>query len=648
MGATPRHSSQLPPLFNATPTSLLSDAVALVETTKRLWDTLAATVTTQNATFDNTIIPIIQDSNEKSKTLRVLRFYASTSPSPDLRAASQQATSLFNDAEVDLFARQDMFFLVDTVVHSSSNDHLDVESRYFLERLHRKFLVNGCGITDPVVKDRFETRTKLLKDLVREANKNLHEDKCGLWLTPDELEGVPSRFIERLNKGEGDYHVQGQLWLPTKVPQSGPILSHAKLEATRKKVYYTIQNRMPANVDLFRQIVLLRDETARMLGYDNHAHRRIVDKMMKSPAQVNELLQQLRQELVPRGVQLAEEMLQLKKAESAAREGITDKLFLWDQSYYARFQDEAQRQPNTNISEYFELRTTLAKLLSMFEHLFSLTFHHVTPEQQQDLGHGEPLVWDSEVLMYSVWDQSAGPDPELLGYAYLDLYPRAGKYTHAGCYQLQYSFVGPAGVRFHPSSAVVLNYHKSGNLPTLLSLNEIRKLFHEIGHMVHSLCTKTKYADSHPVDKDFIEAPSLMFEQFFWQPKHIKDVSFHYSHISAEFKQLWEEEHPDAKLPDVQLDDETVSALARVNYRKNIRDQLKELFFATYDMLVHTPTSDEDLERTNLTELFNKTRTEITSLAGGEVDDGWEWGHGESVFRNIINGYDAGYYSYIL
>lgn len=128
-------------------------------------------------------------------------------------------------------------------------------------------------------------------------------------------------------------------------------------------------------------------------------------------------------------------MLQLKKKESAGRDARTDKVFLWDQSYYARIQDEAQRQLNVNVSEYFELRTTLSKLLNMFEHLFSLKFHQISPEQQQDLGRGEPLVWDTaEIQMYSVWEQ--GTEQEFLGYAYLDLYPRPGKYTHAGHYSL--------------------------------------------------------------------------------------------------------------------------------------------------------------------------------------------------------------------
>jgi metallopeptidase MepB len=145
-----------------------------------------------------------------------------------------------------------------------------------------------------------------------------------------------------------------------------------------------------------------------------------------------------------------------------------------------------------------------------------------------------------------------------------------------------------------------------------------------------------------------------MFEQFFFQKRHIKDASFHYSHISPEFKQKWLEtlpleEREHAKQPDAQLDDATVASLARVNYRKNTLNQLSNLSFAIYDMLVHSPASHQALEATNLTELFNKTKTSILGISGGEaVGDGWGWGHGESVFRNIHNAYDAGYYSYLM
>jgi metallopeptidase MepB len=190
--------------------------------------------------------------------------------------------------------------------------------------------------------------------------------------------------------------------------------------------------------------------------------------------------------------------------------------------------------------------------------------------------------------------------------------------------------------------------------PTLLSLNEVRKLFHELGHLLHALFTRTKYAALHRVDRDFVEAPSMMLEQFFWMERHIKDVSFHYSHIDSSMKKMWrstlaDQDESDVPEMPVQLDDDLVRNLARTNQCKAVQDQLKEVFFATYDMLVHTPSSHAELEKLNLTELFNKTRSDVYKVRGGEASgEGWEWCHGQTIFRNILNRYDAGYYSYIL
>lgn len=200
-----------------------------------------------------------------------------------------------------------------------------------------------------------------------------------------------------------------------------------------------------------------------------------------------------------------------------------------------------------------------------------------------------------------------------------------------------------------------MNYvHPTDTRATLLSLNEVRKLFHELGHLLHALFTQTKYAALHHVDRDFVEAPSMMLEQFFWVERHIKDVSFHYSHIDSRMKDMWratleDQDKVHSLEKPVQLSDDLVRILAQTNQSKAVRNTLNDLFFATYDMLVHTPASHAALERLNLTELFNKTRSDVLKVRGGEaLGEGWEWCHAQTIFRNILNRYDAGYYSYIL
>lgn len=174
-------------------------------------------------------------------------------------------------------------------------------------------------------------------------------------------------------------------------------------------------------------------------------------------------------------------------------------------------------------------------------------------------------------------------------------------------------------------------------------------LFHEMGHLHHNLLTKTKYASLFYVDRDFVEVPSIMFEQFLWHAAPIKQLSRHYSYMSPQMRELWSATHDAKEFPTETLSDEDAAALAKRDTRSNVRSELLQLFFASYDILVHAPESREALERMNLAEEFNKLQNSIRGLRGGEAcGDGWEWSHGESVFRAISGSYSGGYYAYIM
>ncbi|KAJ5939723.1 Neurolysin/Thimet oligopeptidase N-terminal [Penicillium verhagenii] len=642
-------ATQKPPIFDSTPQALEENALEIISTTTSTWNSVVASVQIAHASFENTIWPLIQDENAKFERQRLLRFCASTHPVKEVRNASNEVSKMLNDAEVELFSRRDMFLLVDSVVTKATNREFaqDDESRYYLQKLHRRFLQNGCGITDDALRNEFTVKTKRLNHLERECNKNLIEETAGLWLTPEELKGLPNAIFSRLKKGEGSQ--AGRLWLPTKTPFSAPAMKHVKRESTRKKIYYAVENRMAGNLPLFREIVLLRDETARMLGYPTHFARKTSDKIVQTPDVVAKLLSEIREAVAPLAMSDTEELLELKQQEVGVFVENADKLFHWDVPFFTERRMERAQTRESAVSEYFELQKTLEKLFQMFQHLFGAEVRRVDTENT------EGLLWHEDVQMYTVWNVENEAE-EFLGYAYLDLFPRDGKHSHAGHYPLQFGYQRSDGSRFYPSSVLVMNYVRPlPNQPTLLSLDDVRKLFHELGHLFHALLTRTKFAGLCPVDRDFVEAPSKMLEQFFWLERHIKDLSYHYSYISPSMMSAWKAtlgksaEESSLKTPPVQLDDNQAAALAQRNKTGNVRSQLNNLFFATYDMLIHSPASREELQTMNLTELFNKTRSNISGAHGGEaLGEGWEWGHGQTVFRNVINGYDAGYYSYLL
>ncbi|KAG8162406.1 hypothetical protein KVR01_008171 [Diaporthe batatas] len=656
--------TQTPIAFDATESSLIEAAKNHIATTKALWDQVVSSVDPKSANWENVIVPIIEDENKRVSATRYLGFYKSTSPDASLRAASNTASGLLDDAEVELYGRTDMFALIDAV-----RDHIaagaavqDPEPRYYLEKMHRKFIHSGCGINDAGEKAVFMQYQRRIREIERQCNKNHHDESTRVCFSRDELAGVPESFLKQLTTDE-----QG-IWVSTKVAQSGKILSNARKGETRKKMFYSIQNKMPDNIALFRELILLRDKAARLLGYPNHAAMRIGDKMMRSPEAVTSMLQDLEARLVPEGARDVARLLEIKQAEATAAGNLggsnqTERVFLWDVSYLAQLQDQREKAAAVQVADYFELHHTLDRLLGIFQHLFGVQFKKVTAEEQQELSGGKPLVWDDDVLMYSVWDtREQVTGSTFMGYAYLDLHPRQGKYTHSGHYSLQpvtnrltKNYDKPDGSHNKASSVLVMNYMKTAGRPTLLGLGDVRKLFHEIGHLVHALCTRTKYAASQQVDRDFVEAPALMFEQFFWQAQLIQDVSHHYAWLSPEYEMIWRETLPDAErassaLPPQRMPEGVAVSIASSDVkRRALREELNSLFFAKYDLMIHSPESHEALEKMNLTAAYNKMKSEIRSLAGGEaLGEGLEWGHGETVFRAVINKYDAGYYSYVL
>ena len=210
-------------------------------------------------------------------------------------------------------------------------------------------------------------------------------------------------------------------------------------------MFYAIQNRMPENIPLFKELVALRDDTARILGYPSHAALKMASKMVNQPEIVESFLSEIRARLIPRGAAYARELLDLKRKETEAHGTPSEKIYLWDQSYYAHMLDDSQETLNAAISDYFELFTTLKKLLQMFEHLFATRFELITPENQRDLGNGKPLIWHGDVLMFGVFNSDS---EDFMGYAYFDFYSREGKYTHVGHYSLH-----PVSLRLsHPST----------------------------------------------------------------------------------------------------------------------------------------------------------------------------------------------------
>jgi metallopeptidase MepB len=610
-------------------------------------------VKADNAKFADVNLPIALDDNKMSTETHIIGFYNAVSTNKDLRDASSEAEQMLDDFGIESSMREDVFNLVDAVL--KNKEKLDPESQRLLEKDHKSFIRNGLSLPAGPKRDRFKEIKQRLSQIGIAFQKNLNEENGGLWFTPEELNGVPDDVITTLPKGEGEN--EGKIRLSFKYPELFPTLKYATSAETRKKVYIENENKCNNNVALFREAILLRDEGARLLGYDNHAQFRIEDKMAKTTKTVDDFLGDLRERLAPGGKKEIEHLMEFKKQDVKER-GITgplaDGYYLWDHRYYDRLMLEKDYQLDHQIiAEYFPLQTTIQGMLKIFEELFGLVFVEIVGEEDRaalaEGGKGSDIIWHEDVQVFSVWDDE-GEGAGFVGWLYLDLHPRDGKYGHAANFNLQPGFIDENGKRRYPATALVCNFSKpTPKKPSLLKHEEVVTLFHELGHGIHDLVSRTTYSRFHGTNtvRDFVEAPSQMLENWCWTPSQLRALSHHYSYLSSDYEKAYMESSNADKKPSERIPNSLVANLINTKHVNDALFNLRQLHFGTFDMTVHEPASHEALEKLDVTETYNRLRNEISQLDGpealsGEKKGDWHWGNGQATFGHLIGGYDAG------
>ncbi|PHH55189.1 Thimet-like oligopeptidase [Ceratocystis fimbriata CBS 114723] len=657
----PQHQKppQAPPLFTGTKESIISDSKAMCAVTRGLLDKLVSEISLDDANFNNTIVPQIHDEN-KASNAHILGFYQYVSPNAELRAASTEAEALLDDFSIEMGMREDVFKLVDAVYSRRETEKLDGESLRFIEKERKAFIKNGLSLPAGAVRDRFKEIKKRLSTLGIEFNKRLTEENGGVWLTAEELDGVPKNVVDNLEKGVGEN--EGKLKLTFKYTDIFPSLKFATNPETRRRIFVANENKCNDNVALFKETISLRDEAARMLGYPDHATMVIEDKMTKTPKLVHEFLGDLRSRLADGGRKEIDHLLELKKQDVESR-GIQfdNKYFLWDHRYYDRLMIEKEYSIDENlIAEYFPLQSTIAGMLKIFEELMGFSFHELDATERSRLsptGDGKDISWHEDVIIFSVWNDASEGDG-FVGYLYLDLHPRAGKYGHAANFNLQSGFVKEDGSRQYPATALVCNFSKpTATRPSLLKHDEVVTLFHELGHGIHDLAGRVKYSRFHGTNTvgDFVEAPSQMLENWCWTPEVLKRLS----------------KHVETGEP---IPEDLIKKLISTKHVNGALANLRQLHFGIFDMTVHTPKSHADIEKLDTSKTYNELRASICHLQGpdslGEnryenplvshyiteisneslltgYDVHSDWGHGEATFGHLMGGYDAGYYGYL-
>lgn len=416
-----RSPSQNAPQLSHTPVSVRESVARLLKQSRDLHNHLI-NLPDKEISWETGIAPLAYHENRVSTETNILRFYQYASPNADLRTASREAAQELEDFEIEKYLRDDLFKIVDTVKKSPSSENLDIQSRHYLNSEHRKYIANGLGLEPGPQRDRFKDIKKRMNALSVDFLRNLDEDSDEILFSIQDLDGVPVDVINRLEK---DSEQDGMVKVTLQYADYFPIMENARNSQTRKRLFLAFENKCKNNVPLFQEMMILRDEAARLLGYANYAAYQLADRLVTSLENINLFLDDLRLRLADRGLEEIKRLKALKIADVGGKPTGGEQYYLWDHRYYNRLLLEKEYQiDQQEIAAFFPLQKTFEGMIEIFSNLFGLVFYEVDVSNQTN-----DLIWHPDVRTFHVWDDD-DEGGEFVGYLYLDLYARDGKRSH--------------------------------------------------------------------------------------------------------------------------------------------------------------------------------------------------------------------------
>ncbi len=502
----------------------------------------------------------------------------------EIRNFANEAESIIENYILETITDVDLYKKFQEI----DQDSLEGESLKYFKDVERDFINAGHSL-ESKQKVRLIEIEKRLIDLEIAFSKNIADDKTEVIFKDSELEGLSLGELNNLKKKDNDFVVT------MAYPDVNAVMENCKIRESRKLVWKAFNNRaVNENSPILKEAVTLRNEKAKLFGFETWAEYRLQDRMAKTPSNVDEMYKNL----IPKLQESA-----AKEKERLVIDGVkVENIEPWDVRYFiTNKRNKESNVDSSEIKKYFYIHDVKKEMFSICEEVFDIVI------QEEDSG----TAWHEDVELWSI-SESTG---EKLAYFYLDLYPRLGKFTHAAVFDLS---IGSQDGDILPVSSMVANFPNPNSGDGLMTFDEVETLFHEFGHVLHFGIGKAKYARfvGANVEWDFVEAPSQIMEHWVWRSECLKRFSKHIDTGES-------------------LDEITCNKL---NQSKNIGVSLltlRQVSFGLADQHLHGKDFSD-----SLTEIEKKSQS-VTTI--NYPDDTNHLG----AFGHLLGGYDAAYYGYL-
>lgn len=527
----------------------------------------------------------------------------------EIQSIAQDISPILTKFHNDITLNEALFERIRAIFEQGDTLNLNTEQKTLLEKKYKHFKRNGALLKGGAKEELREIDEQLAKMKLTFGERVLAETNAfELHITEEaDLEGLPAGVVEAAAQEASNRNKKG--WVFTlNYPSYLPFMKYAKNRDLRKQMYLAFgskgfKNNDNNNQQLVRDIAHLRHRRAQLLGFENHAHFVLEERMAETPERVMEFLNELLEKAKPAALRELEEL----RAFAEQKDNLSA-LEKWDSAYYSeQLKNEKFSLDDEKLKPYFKLENVIEGVFEVSRRLFGLTFK----------ASSEYEVYHPEVQTYEVYDDKG----KFVALFYADFHPRPGKRNGAWMtsYRSQYRI---AGEEVRPHISNVCNFTRpTPSRPSLLTFNEITTLFHEFGHALHGMLAATRYPSlsGTSVYWDFVELPSQIMENWCYEEEALKL-----------FARNYETGEP---LPMEYIDKIKASA----NFQEGMAT-LRQVSFGLLDMAWHSkdPSNITDVKAfeekifTN-TQLLPPTPETCMSTAFSHIFQG---------------GYASGYYSY--
>ena len=558
--------------------------------------------------FKNTIETLEKTGQMLNQVTAIFINLQAANTNDSLNQITEEITPELTAHKDAVFLNDKLFERIKTVYLNQDQENLTTEQKMVLKKYYDDFVRGGANLsaTDKEKLKEINGQLALLSFKFGENQLKETNDFQLIIENEKELSGLPAGIIAQAATVAKETGMEGKWVFTLHNPSIMPFLQYADNRELREKIYKAYINRGSRNNERnnwghITQMISLRVQKAKLLGYPDYASYVLDNNMAKTPEQVYQLCNQIWEAALPIAKAEAKELQKMIE-----KEGNNFKLAPWDWRYYAeKVKKEKYDLDETEISQYFPLEKVREGAFYVANKLFGITFH-----QRNDLPLPHP-----EALAFEVKDNAG----KHIGIFYVDYFPRASKGSGAwmDAFRIQAGLLNST-----PIITNVCNFTKpTEETPSLLTFDEACTLFHEFGHALHGLLSQCTYpsVSGTSVAHDFVELPSQIMENWAGDPEVLKIYARH-----------WQTDEP--------MPQELIDKLQASKHFNQGFVVIEFMSAALLDMAYHSITSDAPIDA-------EKFETETLQKLGliPEITVRYR----SPYFGHIFNGgYSAGYYAY--